>query len=366
MNLSATQRLDAAVSKASRNSSWLNFLPVIFFAGAFALAPQPAFAQHGGGGGGGHSGGGGGGSHSSGGSGGGHSSGGAHAGATHGSGAVSGSSAGGAAHYYGGGSYRPSLSTNAGVANFNAARNRWVDPPSRGSNSARAMTPSTRPVFTPASRPVAGRRRGPFETFTPNSLQIFGRRRFFNPFFFGDGCFNGFFPGFCGFNSAFGFGFGFGPGFFGPWGWDNDGFGEFQNFGYPYEPSMSADIEARVDNQPRYEDAAPYGYRNEFVPYEPDSGSPGPATAPDVPFVMLYLNDGTVYALTNYWVAGGRLHYVTQYGGENSVAMDQVDMQRTVDVNAHRGVPITLRPRDANAPAAPVTPDSSTPAPPQR
>jgi hypothetical protein len=81
---------------------------------------------------------------------------------------------------------------------------------------------------------------------------------------------------------------------------------------------------------------------------------------------MLYLNDGTVYALTNYWVAGGRLHYVTQYGGENSVAMDQVDMQRTVDVNAHRGVPITLRPRDGDAPAAPVTPDSSTPAPPQR
>jgi len=229
------------------------------------------------------------------------------------------------------------------------------------------MTPSTRPVFTPASRPV-GRRTGPFETFAPNSLQIFGRRRFFNPFFFGDGCFSGFFPGFCGFNPAFGFGFGFDPGFFGSWGWDDDGFGAIQNFGYPYQPSMSADIEARVDNQPQYDEAAPYGYRNEYVLPDLGSGSAGPAPAADAPFVMLYLNDGTVYALTNYWVAGGRLHYVTQYGGENSVGMDQVDMQRTVDVNAHRGVPITLRPHDiyTPSPAAPAPPDSPAPAPPQR
>jgi hypothetical protein len=339
------------------NSSWLSFLPAIFFAGVLALAPQPAFAQHGGGGGGGHSGGGGGGSHSSG---GGHISGGSHASVSHGSGAASGS----AVHSYGGGTYRSSLSaSDAAIANHNAVTNRWVDPPSRGSNSSRSMAPSARPVFTPASRSMAGHRRiGPFETFAPDSLQIFGRRRFFgNPFFFGGSCFNGFFIGPCGFGPGFGFGFGFGSGFFGPWGWDNDGFNDFQSYGYPYEPSMSADIEARVDNQPTYEDAAPY-YRNEFVPYEPGTEPSGPAAAPNAPFVMLYLNDGTVYALTNYWVAGGRLHYVTQYGGENSVAMDQVDMQRTVDVNAHRGMTITLRPRDENAPA-PTAPKEPAPQP---
>jgi hypothetical protein len=363
MNVSTTQYRDAAASKVSRNSSWLNFLPALLFTGVLALAPQPAFAQHGGGGGGGHSGGGGGGSHSSG---GGHISGGSHAGVAHGgSGAASGSSTGSAVHSYGGGTYHSSLSaSDAAIANHNAVTNRWVDPPSRGSNSSRSMTPSARPVFTPASRPVAGHRRtGPFETFAPNSLQIFGRRRFFgNPFFFGGSCFNGFFIGSCGFGPGFGFGFGFGSGFFGPWGWDNDGFNDFQSYGYPYEPSMSADIEARVDNQPTYEEAAPYGYRNEFVPYEPNTEPSGPAAAPNAPFVMLYLNDGTVYALTNYWVAGGRLHYITQYGGENSVAMDQVDMQRTVDVNAHRGVTITLRPKDdantpgTNAPASQPTP----------
>jgi hypothetical protein len=353
---SPTTQQNAGARKGRRyrtGSSWLNFLPALVFTCALALAPQPAFAQHGGGGGGGHSGGGGGGSHSSG---GGHVSGGSHAGVSHGSGTASGSSAGSAVHSYGGGTYHSSLSASeAAIANHNAVTNRWVDPPSRGSNSSRSMTPSARPVFTPAARLTTGRRTAPFESFAPNSLQIFGRHRFFgNPFFFGGSCFNGFFIGSCGFGPGFGFGFGFGSGFFGPWGWDNDGFGDFQSYGYPYEPSMSADIESRVDNQPTYEDAAPY-YRNEFVPYEPGTEPSGPAAAPNAPFVMLYLNDGTVYALTNYWVAGGRLHYVTQYGGENSVAMDQVDMQRTVDVNAHRGVTITLRPRDdANAPKEPA------------
>jgi hypothetical protein len=362
----ATQQ-NAGARKGRRyrtESSWLSFLPAIFFVGALALAPQPAFAQHGGGGGGGggHSGGGGGGSHS----GGGHSSGGSHAGVAHGgSGAAGGSSTGSGVHSYGGGTYRSSLSaTDAAIANHNAVTNRWVDPPSRGSNSSRSMTPSARPTFTPAARLITGRRTAPFESFAPNSLQIFGRNRgrfFGNPFFFGGSCFNGFFIGSCGFGPGFGFGFGFGSGFFGPWGWDNDGFGDFQSYGYPYEPSMSADIEERVDNQPTYEDAAPY-YRNEFVPYEPGTEPNGPAAAPNAPFVMLYLKDGTVYALTNYWVAGGRLHYITQYGGENSVAMDQVDMQQTVDVNAHRHVTITLRPRDENAPA-PNAPKEPAPQP---
>jgi hypothetical protein len=226
-----------------------------------------------------------------------------------------------------------------------------------------SSAPATHPAFSPAARPAAGHRRfGPLEMFAPDSLQLFGRGRP-RQFFFGNGgCFNGLFIGPCGgFGFPFfGFGFGFGNAWFGPWGWDNDGFGAFQNYGYPYEPSMSADIEARVENQPQYYESAPYGYRNDFA--LPESESAGPAPAADAPFVMLYLKDGTVYALTNYWVAGGKLHYLTQYGGENSVAMDQVDMQRTVDVNAHRGVTITLRP----APEASAAPDSPAPAPPQQ
>jgi hypothetical protein len=59
---------------------------------------------------------------------------------------------------------------------------------------------------------------------------------------------------------------------------------------------------------------------------------------------LIYLADGTNYAVTSYWLAAGELHYVTSYGGENAVPIAQIDLQRTVDANAEQGVPFTLRP----------------------
>ena len=77
--------------------------------------------------------------------------------------------------------------------------------------------------------------------------------------------------------------------------------------------------------------------------------------------VVLFLKDGTVYAITDYWIADNKLHYITNYGGENSIPLDQLDMQRTVDVNAKRGINITLRPSPQSQQAAPA-PDAQ-PAP---
>jgi alkyl sulfatase BDS1-like metallo-beta-lactamase superfamily hydrolase len=62
------------------------------------------------------------------------------------------------------------------------------------------------------------------------------------------------------------------------------------------------------------------------------------------------------------------LHYVTSYGGENSIDANQLDLQRTVNENALRGVTFTLRPAPgANAPAdqhPPLMPPANTrPAP---
>jgi len=330
----------------------LKILSVAVLAAAFGVAPNPAFAQHGGGGGGGHSGGGGGG-HASGGSssGGGHFSGGApvHASAPH-------------ATMGGGG--RPAgiapRAGSAGAANFNAARNHFVDPP--GSISSRAV----RRPFLGSSNPAVVQPRSPF----------LGRRR---GFFFGEGgCFNGFFPGFCdgffpfGFGGfGFGFGYGFGPwGYgFGPWGYGYDGFG-YSNYGYPYDSSMSGDIEANVEGQTgnmenRLEDNPYYGAEAESLAPSLSNGSRSGADA-NAPLVMLYLKDGTVYALSNYWVADGKLHYKTQYGGENSVPLDLIDIQHTVDVNAKRGVNITLRPAPDAAPApqsSPAPVPDATPAP---
>ena len=242
------------------------------------------------------------------------------------------------------------------MANFNAARNRFVDPP--GSISSRSARAVRRP-FLGSSNPAVVQPRSPF----------LGRRR---GFFFGEGgCFNGFFPGFCGgffpfgFGGGFGFGYGFGPwGYgFGPWGYGYGGFG-YSNYGYPYDSSMSGDIEANIEGQTanmenRLEENPYYGAEAESL----SNGSQSGADA-NAPLVMLYLKDGSVYALSNYWVADGKLHYKTQYGGENSVPLDQIDIQHTVDVNAKRGVNITLRPAPDAAPAPQPSPSpDAAPAP---
>jgi len=78
--------------------------------------------------------------------------------------------------------------------------------------------------------------------------------------------------------------------------------------------------------------------------------------------VVLYLTDGTVHVVGDYWVADGRLHYKTSDGAENVIEMSQLDLQRTVDVNASRGVDFTLRP----APDSIKAPDQSPAVNPQQ
>jgi hypothetical protein len=61
--------------------------------------------------------------------------------------------------------------------------------------------------------------------------------------------------------------------------------------------------------------------------------------------VVLYMKTGSAYAVTDYWIADGKLHYRPSYGGENTIEMDGLDLQQTVDVNAKSGVNFTLRPQ---------------------
>jgi hypothetical protein len=88
---------------------------------------------------------------------------------------------------------------------------------------------------------------------------------------------------------------------------------------------------------------------------------------------LLYLKDGTMYPASDYWLADGQLHYTVNYGGESTIDMAQVDLQRTVDENAKRGVRFTLKsspnaappaPDTNNTPATSATPDTSSPSAP--
>ena len=98
---------------------------------------------------------------------------------------------------------------------------------------------------------------------------------------------------------------------------------------------------------------------NDNTPYGaptliPDSEEPGSDEATARPSAgaptagadstVLFLKDGTSFGVTDYWLEGGRLHYVTTYGGANAIELDALDTQRTVDENAKNGVTFTLRP----------------------
>jgi hypothetical protein len=63
---------------------------------------------------------------------------------------------------------------------------------------------------------------------------------------------------------------------------------------------------------------------------------------------QLYLNDGAVYNVTDYWLVDGQLHFTTiEAGGtsavEHTIDFNQLDLQQTVDVNVQRGFRFVLR-----------------------
>jgi hypothetical protein len=80
--------------------------------------------------------------------------------------------------------------------------------------------------------------------------------------------------------------------------------------------------------------------------------------------VLLYLNDGSVFSVATYTVSDGRLHYVTAYGDKNDVAVDQLDLQKTIQANAARGVAFTLTPASPAAGSSSPSPLGPAPAPP--
>jgi hypothetical protein len=157
-----------------------------------------------------------------------------------------------------------------------------------------------------------------------------------------------------------GYGYGYDYGGFYPWGfglglgfdcdlpWDFgcDAYG-YPGYGYygPYAPGFYLDSYSGDDNPATApstsQDYGVYSDQNAA----PDNSSETPANGATV----LYLNDGTSFAVTDYWVADYQLHYVTDGARENVIDLDQIDVQRTVDENAARGVNFTLKPAPGSA-----------------
>jgi hypothetical protein len=142
----------------------------------------------------------------------------------------------------------------------------------------------------------------------------------------------------------------------------------YPNYDVTYPPPYSGGYQDSYQNNDSSSNAAPsddYFQRPSFggsLDAQVPQGSPN--TNPDTgnvatttPTVLIYLKDGTMYTASDYWLVEGKLHYLTSYSTESVVDMDEVDLQRTVDENAKRGVTFTLKPsRNGPAPSPESTP----------
>lgn len=414
---------------------------LIFAAAAvLALAPSPAFAQHGGGGGfggggGGHAGGGGGfggGGHSGGGGSHGGGGGGYHAEGGSGGGyqsAHGSADSNGGGHWWSGifgghhanndaapsrepttsaaGNSQASIAAQRAFANAVARdnlaiHNTWQDPPPdfrgpgastnfamgaqapRGNSltNARPFSPPVRtaPVVAAPKSSVAPR---PVVATVPTPRGHLGPRYIGYPYYYYPPFFGGY--GF-GFGLYGGYGFGCSPW----WGWGNcyggwGGYGGYGGYddGYGYFDNGYGGMQSGSNYQV-FSGGADSGPDNSMPPDTDNGGNPNvtyqnspqdsgmsadQSTAVgtsstsgenDQPFV-LYLKNGTSYAVTRYWVEGGELHYVTTYGGENSVPIENVNVQKTVDENAALGHAFTLTPAPPPSQGPPPSMDNAQP-----
>lgn len=375
---SSIREQDAEGKTATASPRSLPAIPKVLsgfaLAAVLALAPMPTFAQHGGGGGGGsHGGGGGGGGFHGGGGGGSHASGGAapshssggHAASAPGGAAASGGSSGGGHWwnpFHSSSSNAPSTTgvkgstTGSTTERFAANNNTWQAPPAgtngtavRHSGTAVASAPRTA-IASPPHVPVPPRGRG-----------------------IGFGGYYPYYPYYGGYGLGFGFG-GFGYGFYGPcdpfWGCYGYGSGFYGGgAGYGYYGGSFSGYSGPDLSYSAADDSAPSQEPNPSLyaqAPETTDGSGGVTAGPAGKHVIavLYLKDGSSYAVTDYWLEGGKLHYVASYGGENAIDESALDLQRTVNENAAQGLTFTLRPAPEAAPAvenAPVVPTPEAP-----
>jgi hypothetical protein len=189
---------------------------------------------------------------------------------------------------------------------------------------------------------ILSRRSIPSASPGARPTRIFRTRR---PTFFGGFFPFGFFPGFF-FDNCFGAGFdyGYGNGF--GFGYNPCGYGYlYPGYGY-YQGGSYSDFTGDVTNDVS---SQAYGRQSAAPDSEPsadEATAPASAAAPTpgADSTVLFLKDGTSYGVTDYWLEGGRLHYVTTYGGANAIELEALDVQRTVDENAKHGVTFALRP----------------------
>jgi hypothetical protein len=192
---------------------------------------------------------------------------------------------------------------------------------------------------------------GTFGTFGIAGFRGFG----YNPFWY-PGC--GAFPGIgysCGIQPPFyGFGLGYGVGY-GPPVYPSQPV-------YPSEPSYSSDPGYSPPDSSAMLQYTPL--LNPPLESLPSQDLRVPSSAQLRNEFLLYLRDGSVFAVASYTVSDGWLHYVTAYSDKGDVDVALLDLHRTIEANGARGVAFTLTPPSPAPAASSPSPLGPAPAPP--
>ena len=101
----------------------------------------------------------------------------------------------------------------------------------------------------------------------------------------------------------------------------------------PPQPQASGE-QVSTQSPALYQPSVIYSYEAPQAPAAPDATKP---------LTLLVFKDHSIYAVTDYWVEGDQLHYVTSYGAHNSVELDKLDVEFTTRLNAERNIKFELK-----------------------
>jgi hypothetical protein len=181
---------------------------------------------------------------------------------------------------------------------------------------------------------------------------------------------------------GWGFGWGWGLGYWGwnpywadpwwGWGWSAPVYGYPTNNYYIYNNDSGSGYAAPEDNsQPAPEDNNSSEQDNQSLNGNwVTPNGPSPSASPDtgalaVP-VLIYMKNGAVFSVRDYWMSDSEFHYVLMNGEQKVVDLEIVDLGRTNSENAKSGVKFIFKSEPSAPPpdehfAPPAKPDSIQP-----
>ena len=109
-------------------------------------------------------------------------------------------------------------------------------------------------------------------------------------------------------------------------------FGFYAGYGYDYWPYYYSPAYVYYPQYP------PPVYTIDRPIDQGGQQQPSQRTAPAERYWLVALKDGTILAVTDYWLEGATLHYLSRSGSESTVEYAQVDLDFTNRLNRDRGM----------------------------